>query len=215
MSGSAHAAVHEAAHFAEEFGGDADVAGDLGLGDALGDVGVGGEEGVVALFGGGGDGGVPAALEGDEGVLEEEAEETFEAGDAVEEFGFGVVVEEEEFRLFEGFDEGGGRGLVAEALKIGDPVAFDGKGEVGLYSGGVAVEDADAAPGDKGLEIADLAFLQEVGALPQLAEFEELMKEEALFVGEGDTGRDSLVDGGEHKASVCSGEEIGVNYKAS
>src|SRR5882724_10738519 len=36
----ANSAIHQAAHLAEEFGGDTDVAGYLGLGDALGNGGV-------------------------------------------------------------------------------------------------------------------------------------------------------------------------------
>lgn len=206
---STHAPVHQAPHLAQEFGGDADVAGDLGLGEALGDLGVVAEEGIVALFGGVGDGGVPAGLEGDEGVLEEAAEEALEAGEAVEEFGFGAVVEEEEFGVLEGFDEGGGGGLVAEALEIGDPAAFDGKGEVGLYAAGVAVEDADATPGDKGLEITDIPFLEQKAAFPQPAEFKQLVKAAAFFLGKRNNRGDGVVDCSEHRHPF-EGEEMCV-----
>jgi predicted nucleic acid-binding protein len=63
MNASTKSSIHQAAHFAQEFRGNADIAGDLGLGHAPGDGGVEVQEGVEALFGGVGDGSMPAVLE--------------------------------------------------------------------------------------------------------------------------------------------------------
>lgn len=47
----------------------------------------------------------------------------------------------------------------AEALEVGRPVPFDGKGEICFAAAGVTVEDADTTLDDKRFEVADVAFL--------------------------------------------------------
>ena len=85
--------IHSAADLAEEFGGHADVTGDLVLGYALGDQRVLFHELDITFFGRTGNGGVETLLVDAVCALDHNAEHTFEGRDLFEEPAFVFVID--------------------------------------------------------------------------------------------------------------------------
>ena len=148
-----------AANFAEEFGGDADITGDLVLGHALRDLRIFVEELQVTFLRRLRDGSIEALLENAQRALDEQAEHPFEGGDLFEEQGFAGVVDGKQFAVFDGFDKEVRGTAFGEAGQVAHPPIFDGEEKDRLRSFFVQVIGPDTAFQDKGLKIANFSFL--------------------------------------------------------
>jgi len=190
--------IHSAADLTEEFGGDADITGDLVLGDTLGDQGVFFHELEVAFFGCLGDGGVETLLQDAECALDHYSEHTFEGRYLFEEPAFAFVVDRKEFAIFDGLYKEIGWFLFGKAGQVAYPPVFYGEQEDGLDSVLVDVITPDATFQDKGLEVAGLSFLEEKGLFPDFFVSEQSMEEAELFFGQLDVFGDKPVDGFVH-----------------
>ena len=110
---------------AEGLAGDTQVGGDHVLGDALDAVGVGVHEFDIFLFRRLAEGAYEAALGGDEAVLDQDAEISFDCGHLIQQGFPGGAGDQQQLAVLEGFDIEKGGFVRKEAVEVGRPPAFE------------------------------------------------------------------------------------------
>ena len=190
--------IHRAADLTQEFRGDADITGDLVLGDTLGDEGIFFHELEVAFFGCLGDGGVETLLQDAQCALDHYAKHMFEGRYLFEEPAFAFVIDGKEFAIFDGLYKKVGWFLFGKAGQVAYPPVFYCEQEDGLYPVLVDVVTPDTTFQDEGFEVAGLSFLEQKGLFPDFFVAEKSMKEVELLFGQLDVFGDKPVDGFVH-----------------